>query len=105
MHDGEFSYTCDICGKKFIKRNHFESHIRTHDTTRPYQCKTCGRRYKEQKHCREHVRKVHPQELSFEALFASITAEDAMPDIGQQSADLTIISKDDNCAVPSNVQS
>jgi len=76
-HTGQYNHTCTTCGKNFMKKSHYESHLRSHATERPFQCPTCGKGYKERKHCREHVRRVHPNDFNLETLFASITSEDA----------------------------
>ncbi|KAJ8882250.1 hypothetical protein PR048_018738 [Dryococelus australis] len=59
-----------------MKRSHYESHIRSHQTDRPFVCSTCGKGYKERKHYCQHAKKMHPNEFNLEALIASITCED-----------------------------
>ncbi|XP_055312472.1 zinc finger protein 436-like [Sitodiplosis mosellana] len=42
-HTGEHRFQCEICGKKFIYRNHFSQHLAIHSDQFPFGCSKCRR--------------------------------------------------------------
>ncbi|KAL3884425.1 hypothetical protein ACJMK2_024564 [Sinanodonta woodiana] len=49
---------CEICGKLFVHKKDFESHMNRHTGARPYKCKYCGKDFNDRSNLRQHVR-VH----------------------------------------------
>ena len=53
---GEKKFSCDVCGKAFVKKDHLEAHKRSHTNIRPYKCTDCGKAYKYDGQLRIHRR-------------------------------------------------
>ena len=47
IHDGEKSYQCDICNKKFIDKSVLVVHMGIHTGGKPYQCDECNKKFEE----------------------------------------------------------
>ncbi|KAK3599779.1 hypothetical protein CHS0354_037265 [Potamilus streckersoni] len=47
---------CEICGKLFVHKKDFESHMNRHTGARPYKCKYCGKDFNDRSNLRQHVR-------------------------------------------------
>ncbi|RZF32460.1 hypothetical protein LSTR_LSTR017420 [Laodelphax striatellus] len=71
-------FQCESCNKCFVRKCHYESHVRSHSENRPYKCSTCGRCFKEKKHWKVHLRRVHTNEITMQSLLDSITSEAAL---------------------------
>lgn len=63
-----FRFACPTCGKQFVRKCHYEGHLRTHSTERPFKCNTCSRTFKDRKHWREHTKRVHANEINMQSI-------------------------------------
>lgn len=52
-------YICDICGKKFPKKNRLTKHKKYHSLERPFGCPTCQRRFKTKADLTSHIKLRH----------------------------------------------
>lgn len=77
------SYACDICGKQFVRKCHYDSHMLCHSEERRFKCTKCDMAYKLNKHLRDHMKKSHQNETDLSALINSIHTDDDM--ISQKS--------------------
>ena len=51
----ERPYTCEMCGRKFIRATHLRRHMRIHTGEKPFACHICGRRYARGDYLRAHI--------------------------------------------------
>ncbi|XP_035989397.1 zinc finger protein 239-like [Fundulus heteroclitus] len=58
------SVKCEVCGKVFKKKHHFNRHQRIHSGVRPYACTICGRGFTQSGHLKNHIR-THTGERPF----------------------------------------
>ena len=61
MHVGrEVSrFRCNVCGKGFYQKQHFEEHVLIHTDERPFACGLCGVRFRQGGSMRRHLVAVH----------------------------------------------
>ena len=45
LHKYQYAYTCEICGKGFVKHDHFEIHCNRLNNLKPFTCDKCGRKF------------------------------------------------------------
>ncbi|XP_038130092.1 gastrula zinc finger protein XlCGF57.1-like [Cyprinodon tularosa] len=57
-------YACDICGKRFQRRETLKNHMRIHPTERQFICSVCSKAFSRQDHLKSHMR-VHTGEKPF----------------------------------------
>ncbi|XP_058469192.1 zinc finger and SCAN domain-containing protein 2-like isoform X2 [Solea solea] len=50
----EKPHMCDICKKRFARKNNLRTHMRTHTGEKPYCCETCGKCFRQSTHLRGH---------------------------------------------------
>ena len=55
VHQNKFRYQCNVCGRMFFDKGHYDGHINTHTNTKPFECKTCGKSYTFESSLRRHV--------------------------------------------------
>ena len=57
-HINERKFICEICGKKFSRRNGLASHLNRHSGIKPYQCTQCDKSFHDASnlinHCKTH---------------------------------------------------
>ena len=58
-------YECDICKKKFLRKDHLVQHFRLHLGEKPYGCAECGKWFTQSSDRCKHIR-THHKELSKE---------------------------------------
>jgi hypothetical protein len=51
-------YACPICDKRFTRKFHQDSHVRSHNGVRPYACDECGKAFTRSNDMRRH-KKIH----------------------------------------------
>ncbi|MEQ2303856.1 hypothetical protein AMECASPLE_021107 [Ameca splendens] len=64
IHSGVRPYTCTICGKGFTQSGHLKNHIRTHTGERPFSCDTCGKSFSQVVSLNVHMR-IHTGERPY----------------------------------------
>ncbi|XP_034947213.1 zinc finger protein 62 homolog [Chelonus insularis] len=56
VHEGK-KYLCDICPKKFYRREHLKIHVAKHNMVKPYKCSRCSKRFIKEEQLAAHVTK------------------------------------------------
>ncbi|CAJ1058655.1 zinc finger protein 260-like [Xyrichtys novacula] len=52
-------FKCDVCGKKFLKRNVFKRHMSTHNRDWHISCKVCGKGFIAEAFLKKHMERFH----------------------------------------------
>jgi len=61
---GSKPYVCDVCKRKFSRKDHLLTHERTHTGERRYQCSICSKRFTRGDELKRHG-KVHSKEKKY----------------------------------------
>ncbi|XP_053978850.1 zinc finger protein 91-like [Hylaeus volcanicus] len=56
VHEGK-KYLCDICPKKFYRREHLKIHVAKHNMIKPYKCGRCSKRFIKEEQLTNHLSK------------------------------------------------
>ncbi|XP_012253228.2 zinc finger protein 729-like [Athalia rosae] len=56
VHEGK-KYLCDICPKKFYRREHLKIHVAKHNMIKPHKCNRCTKRFAKEEQLTNHVSK------------------------------------------------
>ncbi|XP_011880586.1 PREDICTED: zinc finger protein 91-like [Vollenhovia emeryi] len=56
VHEGK-KYLCDICPKKFYRREHLKIHVAKHNMVKPYKCTRCTKRFIKEEQLNNHLPK------------------------------------------------
>lgn len=56
VHEGK-KYLCDICPKKFYRREHLKIHVAKHNMIKPYKCTRCSKRFIKEEQLTNHLSK------------------------------------------------
>ncbi|XP_012825834.1 transcription factor E4F1 isoform X3 [Xenopus tropicalis] len=63
-HEGCMLYSCEVCGREFLKRHLLRKHQECHFSERKYKCGECGKMYKTVAHVKGHMR-VHSDDRPY----------------------------------------
>jgi hypothetical protein len=56
------SRTCEYCGTSYVKKEHYDRHLRTHTREKPFNCTQCTSKFSRRDALTRHFRICHPQE-------------------------------------------
>lgn len=57
-------HSCEVCGKKFMKKSNLIDHLRLHANMKPFQCEHCDKSFVQSGNFKAHMR-THTQERPF----------------------------------------
>lgn len=57
-------HSCEVCGKKFMKKSNLIDHLRLHANMKPFQCEHCDKSFVQSGNLQAHLR-THTQERPF----------------------------------------
>ncbi|XP_066936197.1 zinc finger and BTB domain-containing protein 49-like [Clytia hemisphaerica] len=76
MHPGVKAFSCDVCQKRFDRKENLMRHIRIHTGDRRYICNFCGKGYTDPSGLKKHVNAKHANEKK---IFKCDICQDTFP--------------------------
>lgn len=52
---GETPHHCEICGKKYTRKEHLANHMRSHTNDTPFRCEICTKSFTRKEHFTNHI--------------------------------------------------
>ena len=52
---GETPHQCEVCGKKYTRKEHLANHMRSHTNDTPFRCEICGKSFSRKEHFTNHI--------------------------------------------------
>jgi len=52
---GQTPHQCDVCGKKYTRKEHLANHMRSHTNETPFRCEICGKSFSRKEHFTNHI--------------------------------------------------
>ena len=59
VHKGEYHYECNKCGRRFLNKHHYATHVRLHLKILRFKWNVCGRKFVRQPLLRHHLLSDH----------------------------------------------
>lgn len=54
-YPGQTPHQCDVCGKKYTRKEHLANHMRSHTNETPFRCEICGKSFSRKEHFTNHI--------------------------------------------------
>ncbi len=55
----EHLFVCDVCGKMFKRKKHYNVHMKTHQSEKSFKCNICGNKFSTACNLNKHYRTIH----------------------------------------------
>lgn len=52
---GQTPHQCEVCGKKYTRKEHLANHMRSHTNDTPFRCEICGKSFSRKEHFTNHI--------------------------------------------------
>ena len=69
VHKQDGKFRCSICGKCFAVRQRLQKHFLRHTGERPISCDLCGKSFKDKPHWNEHKRSAHGIDIRYQCTY------------------------------------